>query len=94
VSGPYEADDGDVLTKWALGGRGIINKPFFEVAAHIANGELVPVLEATPLPSSRFACLYPHRRMQDPKIRLFIDFMIDRCRDRVNALLSNKKSDP
>src|SRR6185436_17741892 len=29
--GPFDSDDGDVLTGWALAGRGIINKPRFEV---------------------------------------------------------------
>jgi len=94
VLGPYDADDGDVLIEWALAGRGIINKPFFEVAPYIASGELTPVLQSTPPSSSRFACLYPHRRMQDPKIRLFLDFMIERCRKSVNDLLANAKSGP
>src|SRR5690606_2485713 len=35
VSGPFDTDDGDVLTGWALGGHGIINKPRFEVNAHL-----------------------------------------------------------
>ena len=29
VTGPFESDDGDVLTNWALDGYGIILKPFF-----------------------------------------------------------------
>ena len=36
VSGSYESDDGDVLTGWALAGRGIILKPVFEIADHLA----------------------------------------------------------
>jgi DNA-binding transcriptional LysR family regulator len=87
VAGPYDADESDVLTDWALEGRGIVNKPYFEVAAHIAAGRLVPILEAAPPPPSRFACLYPHRRLQDPKVRLFVDFMLGRCRARVQDLL-------
>ncbi|TIX28955.1 MAG: LysR family transcriptional regulator, partial [Mesorhizobium sp.] len=35
VHGPYDTDDGDVLTGWALSGRGIINKPRFEVEPFI-----------------------------------------------------------
>src|SRR5690606_4989981 len=27
VRGPFDSDDGDVITGWALAGRGIINKP-------------------------------------------------------------------
>ncbi|MEX0969335.1 MAG: LysR family transcriptional regulator [Paracoccaceae bacterium] len=83
VSGPYDADEGDVLTDWALAGHGIVNKPLFEVAGHIKSGALVRVLEDTPPPPSRFACLYPHRRLQDPKVRLFVDYMITQCRNRV-----------
>ena len=83
VTGPYDADEGDVLIQWAVEGWGIVNKPFYEVAEHIRAGALTPILEATPPPPSRFACLYPHRRLQDPKIRLFIDFMVEKCRARM-----------
>jgi DNA-binding transcriptional LysR family regulator len=80
VSGRFDADDGDVLTAWALDGHGIVNKPRFDVAGHLAAGRLVEVLPATPPLPSSFGCLYPHRRLQDPKVRLFIDFMVERCR--------------
>jgi len=87
VAGPYDADEGEVLTEWALDGRGIVNKPYLLVAEHIKSGALVPILTSTPPPSSRFACLFPHRRLQDPKVRIFIDYMIDRCRERVEDIL-------
>lgn len=78
VSGPFESDDGDVLTAWALAGHGIILKPVFEVADHLRDGRLVPVLETAPPVPIQMACLYTHRRRQDPKVRLFIDFMVER----------------
>ena len=78
VRGPFESDDGDVLTGWALGGNGIILKPVFEVAEHLKSGALVPVAEAEPPVPIQLACLYMHRRRQDPKTRLFIDFMAER----------------
>jgi len=86
VSGRYDADDGDVLTEWALTGHGIVNKPHFEVAHYLKTAALVPVLEKTPPPPSRFACVYPHRKLQDPKIRLFIDYMIENCRKSIDGL--------
>lgn len=76
VSGPLESDDGDVLTDWALAGRGIVLKPLFEVADHLAVGRLVPVAEETPPLDIPLACLFPHKRLQDPKSRLFIDYMV------------------
>jgi LysR family transcriptional regulator, transcriptional activator for dmlA len=78
VNGPFECDDGDILTQWALQGLGIIMKPLFEVSDHIKDGRLVPVLRQQPPVPIQMACLYSHRRKQDPKARLFIDFMVAR----------------
>ncbi|MBZ0130538.1 MAG: LysR family transcriptional regulator [Rhodobacteraceae bacterium] len=78
VSGRYESDDGDVLTDWALAGHGIAMKPVFEVAGHLRSGALVPVAIQTPPEPIQMACLFTHRRHQDPKTRLFMEFMIDR----------------
>lgn len=78
VSGRYESDDGDVLTDWALAGHGVAMKPVFEVADHLRAGTLVPVAEKTPPEPIQMACLFTHRRRQDPKTRLFMEFMIDR----------------
>lgn len=80
VSGPFESDDGDVLTSWALEGRGIVLKPWFEVADHLRSGALVPVAQATPPLPVQLAVLIPHRRLRDPKTRLFTDFMITHCK--------------
>ncbi|MDO6726420.1 MAG: LysR family transcriptional regulator [Cognatishimia sp.] len=75
VTGPFETDDGDVLTNWALDGHGIVLKPYFEVAPHLESGALIPVLTEFPPVPVQLACLYTHRRHQDPKTRLLIDFM-------------------
>lgn len=77
VSGNMDADHGDVLTDWALAGHGIVNKPRFDVATHLESGRLVEILTDTPPPPTIFGCLYPHRRLQDPKIRHFVDFVIE-----------------
>ncbi|MEX0316588.1 MAG: LysR family transcriptional regulator [Ruegeria sp.] len=78
VSGQFECDDGDVLTDWALSGQGIVLKPVFEIAAHLKSGSLVPVATQTPPVPVQMACLYTHRRHQDPKTRLFMEFMTAR----------------
>ena len=84
LHGPLESDDGDVLTNWALVGSGIINKPIFEVGPYLDSGELVQVAKDTPPTNLPFACIYPHKRLQDPKIRLFIDFMVEECKLRIS----------
>lgn len=83
IKGRYESDDGDVLTDWALSGQGIAMKPVFEVASHIKAGELVPVATQTPPEPIQMACLYTHRKGQDPKTRLFMEFVIERISEVV-----------
>ncbi|MDO5705710.1 MAG: LysR family transcriptional regulator [Paracoccus sp. (in: a-proteobacteria)] len=74
VKGRFDADDGDVLTGWALTGAGIANRPRYEVADHLASGRLIELLPDTPPVAAQFGCLMPHRQLQDPKVRLFVEF--------------------
>ncbi|MFN4101355.1 MAG: substrate binding domain-containing protein, partial [Pararhodobacter sp.] len=80
ISGPFESDDGDVLTDWALSGHGIVLKPLFEVGAYLRTGQLVPVAQATPPLPVTLSLLTPHRRLRDPKVRLFAEFIVGRIR--------------
>lgn len=83
ITGPFESDDGDVLTGWALDGRGIVLKPIFDVADHLRTGRLVPVATATPPLPTQLSSLSQHRRLKDPKVRLFTDFMAARIKDEM-----------
>ncbi|MFW2589358.1 LysR family transcriptional regulator [Sagittula sp. SSi028] len=85
VSGRFESDDGDVLTDWALAGQGVVMKPVFEVADHLRSGALVPVATQTPPEPIQMACLFTHRRRQDPKARIFMEFIIQRISARFTA---------
>ena len=77
VAGPLDADDGDVLTEWALLGQGIALKPLWEVAHHLASGRLEPVLPEFPPEPATLAVLYPHRRLLPAKVKAFADFMVE-----------------
>lgn len=87
VTGRYESDDGDVLTDWALAGHGVVMKPVFEVVHHLRDGTLVPVAVDTPPEPIQMACLFTHRRRQDPKTRLFMEFMTKRISKSVQTAL-------
>jgi DNA-binding transcriptional LysR family regulator len=80
VSGRFDADDGDVLTDWALQGEGIALKPYWEVADHIRRGDLQIVLqdfEPTPV---NLVLLYPHRQLLPANVRAFADFLIEKTK--------------
>ena len=86
INGPFESDDGSILTDWALKGHGIVNKPIFEVAEFLKTGALVAVAQETQPSSVFLGCLYPHKKHQDPKVRLFIDYMVAHCKGALEKL--------
>ncbi len=94
VSGSFDADDGDVLTEWALQDDGIVMKSYWEVADQLARGELETVLdEFAPEPLS-LVLVYPHRQLLPMKVRVFADFLIERTKGLIvqppsRALLSH-----
>ena len=62
----------------------------FEVADHLRSGALVPVATATPPLPVQLSVLSQHRRLRDPKVNLFADFMVARIKsvlaDQVRGL--------
>lgn len=90
VEGPFDSDDGDVLTAWAIAGRGIVCKPRFDVEPFIRDGRLKVILADFPPAAIKLAAVYPHREFQDPKIRLFLDFMAERCQKMIRGVLRGK----
>lgn len=88
VKGFYDTDDGDVLTQWAVDGHGIVNKPKFEVMHHLREGRLVPILENFPPQAVQLAAIYPHKNFQDPKVKLLIEFIAERCQRMIKELMA------
>lgn len=88
VHGPYDSDDGDVLTGWALAGHGIVNKPRFEIEPFIRDQRLKIIMTATPPVPAQLAAVYPHKKLQDPKVRLILDFMAERCQKMIRDILT------
>jgi DNA-binding transcriptional LysR family regulator len=87
VSGAIDADDGDVITQWALAGLGVMMKPVFEVAEHLAAGRLVQLLRDHPPEPVTLAVLTPSRSLSPPRVKLFSDLLIERARAHVKAEL-------
>ena len=50
VRGSLSSDDGDIVTDWALQGRGIVMRSEWQVRAHLDSGALVRVLPGVPTP--------------------------------------------
>jgi DNA-binding transcriptional LysR family regulator len=87
ITGSLDADDGDVLTEWALCGQGIVMKPIWEIARHLKTGRLKPILPDFPPEPLTLAVIYPHRQFLSARVRAFADFMVEHGAKAVNACL-------
>ena len=78
TSGSFHANNGDALRAAALAGLGIVVQPSFIVGTDVARGALVRVLAGfTPRESTIYA-VFPHHRHLSAKVRVFVDFLVDR----------------
>ena len=77
IGGALRANNGDVLRQAALAGMGIILQPDFLVGDDIATGALVRVLPDWRLPPIGIHAVYTSRNHLAPKLRSFIDFLVE-----------------
>ena len=75
------ANNGDFLCGMAISGHGILNSPTFITWEAVSKGELVPVLTEYTLPSSNAYAVYPKTRYLSQRVRLLIDFLVERFGD-------------
>ena len=54
------------------------------------NQRLKVILRATPPIPVQLAAVYPHKKLQDPKVRLLLDFMAERCQRLIRDALAGK----
>ncbi|EKN6149853.1 LysR family transcriptional regulator [Yersinia enterocolitica] len=68
------------LLQAALHHQGIVNLPTYMLGDHIANGELIPVLLDNDVKEHEYSlfALYHPGHYQDPKVRSFIDFIVEK----------------
>lgn len=78
VTGRYRANNGEVLLTAAKRGLGVDFAPTFFCCGELQAGELETVLpEYEDDPISVYA-VYPHRRHLSPRVRAFVDFLVER----------------
>ena len=81
-SGPLDCSDGQVLHDWCLAGHGIAWRSTWEVEREIAEGRLVPVLEAFAAPPNGIYAVLPHATRHLPlRVRLWVDYLRERYAD-------------
>ena len=78
VAGSLNSNNGDLNAAAAVQGVGIALEPDFIVDSELKSGKLVPVLESFEAPASPIYAVYPSRRFLPAKVRMFVDFLVER----------------
>jgi DNA-binding transcriptional LysR family regulator len=79
VGGPIAADSADMLLKLAIAGVGIVRLGDIIVARAVEQGILEPVLQGFEVPGNfPFWALMPPGRQRAPKVKVFLDFLVER----------------
>lgn len=72
------ANNGEYLCAAAIAGLGIIAPPTFMASKAIAEGKLIRLLPQYSLPAINAYALYPQTRHLSRRVRVFIDFLVDK----------------
>ena len=78
VSGNFETNSADTVYYAALAGLGIARLSTYLVGADVKAGRLVHLLPAYVHEKASILAVYPHRRHMSPKVRAFIDFLVEK----------------
>lgn len=83
VRGRLSSNDGDVVTDWALQGRGVIMRSEWQVRSHLDSGALVRVLPRVPTPPADIYALLSDDVHVPRRISALIDHLAARLPDRI-----------
>ena len=78
ISGNLHSNNGDLLAEAAARGAGIVLEPAFIVGPEVRAGRLVPLLQDFAPPPLPIYAVYPSRKHLSAKVRLFVDFLVER----------------
>jgi len=78
VSGNLRGNSGDILRNAAVEGLGITLQPDFMIYEALREGTLVRILPDWETDDLAVFAVYPNRKFLPPKVRSFIDFLVER----------------
>lgn len=86
VSGRLASNDGEVVTRLALDGHGIMLRSWWDVNEHLASGALQPLLTEWQGVRADFYAVFEQRRHVPIRLRAFIDYVQREITGRVPPL--------
>lgn len=81
------ANDGDLVRRWCIDGRGLAIKSCLEVASDVLSGKLVRVMPEFRPTSTELWLIFPSRQLITPAARLLRDTIKRKCTDILTELV-------
>ena len=78
ISGTVHSNSGDLNAALAARGAGVAYEPDFIVDDEVRAGRLVRLLPDYTVPLSPIYAVYPTRKHLSAKVRLFVDYLVER----------------
>jgi DNA-binding transcriptional LysR family regulator len=89
VADSWESNDGALVHAWARAGLGIAHKSIWDIAADIHAGTLQMVLPDWCTHEAAVHALFHANRYMAPRVRVLLDFLIERFEKTTNELLGD-----
>ncbi|WP_459963416.1 LysR substrate-binding domain-containing protein [Nocardia sp. IFM 10818] len=83
VAGNLVSNDGDVITRWCLEGRGLIMRSLWHVGPLLDSGDLIQVLPGIPTPSADIHAVYAVSPALPRRTRAVIDHLKHGLQERI-----------
>jgi len=82
VKGDIQMNNSLAIREAVIAGAGIARMPTFSVGDEIKSGRLIQLLPKYQLLELSIYCVFPDRNYMAPKLRAFIDFIVDRMQNK------------
>lgn len=83
VRGNFRSNNGDAIFRLLLDGVGLCYAADFGIAEAVRDGRLIPVLQEASVPTTwPIYAAYPARKHLAAKVRVFVDFLVERFTPR------------
>jgi len=92
VNGSIKTNSSSAVYSLLMEGVGIAPISYFLVSEEIKSGKLIPLLTDQEVESVSVHAVYQSRHYPSPKVRLFIDFMIEQIKNNKNLDIINNSN--
>lgn len=86
LSKARETNDGALAREWAVAGHGIAMKSIWDIGADLQAGRLVILLPEWKTPHVPVHALYQRSRYMAPRVRVLLDFLVERFSNAIRDL--------